>query len=300
MKIGYVGLGNMGGALARRLQLSHPLHVFDLYAPSVDRMVESGATACATLPELASQCDVIFLCLPTSAHVRTAIFGPQGLATSLRKGTLIVDQTTGDPNVTREIATELAAIGVSLVDAPVSGGAKGAEAGTIAIMVGADDEQYARVLPILQSISPNVFHAGGLGTGQVIKLVNNVLSGAHRLLAMESLALAVKNGVDAQRACDILLAGGARSSWMEKFLEPQIIKGKLNVGFTLGLMHKDVKLACQLGNDSGVPMFFGNLAQEFYQMCISEKGRDAQVHTAALVIDRMAGTHMVPAERDCP
>jgi 3-hydroxyisobutyrate dehydrogenase len=280
MNIGYVGLGNMGGALARRLQLSHKLHVFDLNEAAVQRMVEKGATACATLGELAQRCDVIFLCLPKSEHVRTAIFGANGLAAGLQKNTLIIDQTTGDPIATRAMAQELAQQGIDLIDAPV--------------MVGASETQYARIEPVLKTISPNIFHAGDVGAGQVIKLVNNLISGVQRLLTFEGIALATKNGIDPARACDILMAGGGKNAFMEKMMAPQILKGKLDVGFTLGLMHKDMNLACQLGSDTGVPLFFGNVARELYQMCISEKGANAEVHTSALVMDRLAGTHMVP------
>jgi 3-hydroxyisobutyrate dehydrogenase len=294
MKIGYVGLGNMGGALAQRLQLTYPLQVFDLDSAAMQCLEESGASVCASLTELASRCDVILLCLPTSDHVRRAIFGEQGLAVAARTGTLIVDQSTGDPTATRAMATQLAERGIELVDAPVSGGAQGAKAGTIAIMVGGSPSQFERLAPILGAISVNVFHSGDVGTGQVIKLVNNVMSGALRLLTFEGVALAAKNGVDPEKACEILLAGGARSAFLEKFMAPHIIKGNISPGFTLGLMHKDVRLACQLGADSGVPMFFGGLARELYQMCINEHGAEAQVHAAALVVDRLAGTQVVP------
>jgi 3-hydroxyisobutyrate dehydrogenase len=297
MNIGYVGLGNMGGALARRLQLTHPLSIYDLNAAAVAQMVENGARGCATLRELAESCDVILMCLPTSAHVRAAIFGPEGLSAGLRRGTLLVDQTTGEPHVTRAMAAELAASGVALIDAPVSGGAAGAAAGTIAIMIGAAPEEFARVQPVLAAISSNLFHAGGVGAGQVMKLVNNHLSGAQRLLSMEAMALAVKNGIAPERAREILVSGGARNAFLEK-QAPQIIKGNLDVGFTLALMHKDMRQACDLGSASGVPLFFGNLAREVYQMCISERGGDAQVQTAALVMDRLAGSHVVPPTAD--
>jgi 3-hydroxyisobutyrate dehydrogenase len=300
MNIGYIGLGSMGGALARRLQLTHPLHVYDLDKAAVNRMVENGARACASLRELATACDIIMLCLPKSTHVQAAIFGPDGLVDGLRPGTLVVDQTTGDPNATRAMATELAARGVTMIDAPVSGGIPGAEAGTIAIMVGAEAKELARIKPVLAAISSNVFHAGGVGAGQVMKIVNNHLSGAQRLLTLEAVALAAKNGIDPERACEILLAGGARNSFTEKFMAPHIIKGRLNVGFTLALMHKDMRLACDLGATSGVPLLFGNIARELYQICINEMGAEAQVHTAALVMDRLAGTHVVPPGHDAP
>ncbi len=295
MTVGYVGLGSMGGALARRLQLTHPLHVYDLNPEAVARLAQAGATGCASLPALASACDVIFLCLPKSEHVRAAIFGPDGLATGLKPGTLLVDQTTGDPKATREMATELADQGIALIDAPVSGGVAGAQAGTIAIMLGASEAERTRVAPVLAAISPNVFHAGGVGAGQAMKLVNNLVSGAQRLLSMEGLALAAKNGVDPARALEILAAGGARNAFFEKQAAP-ILQGKLDVGFTLGLMAKDLRLACEFGADSGVPLFFGSVAHEVYKLCISQMGADAQVTTAAVVMDRLAGTQVVPGE----
>jgi 3-hydroxyisobutyrate dehydrogenase len=294
MNIGYVGLGSMGGALARRLQLTHPLRVFDLDPAAVARLVEDGATACASLPDVAAACDVILLCLPKSDHVHAAIFGAEALAKALKPGTLLVDQTTGDPNATQAMAAELAKRGVALIDAPVSGGAAGAAAGTIAIMLGAGPEERARVAPVLAAISPNVFHAGGVGAGQTMKLVNNLVSGAQRLLSMEGIALAAKNGIDPVRAVEILAAGGAKNAFFDKQALP-ILQGKLDVGFTLALMHKDMRLACDLGADSGVPLFFGNLAREIYQTSATQMGADAQVPTAAIVIDRMAGTQVVPA-----
>ena len=298
MQIGYVGLGNMGGALAARLHAAHPLVIYDRYRSACDALASAGAQVADDLPALASRCDVIFLCLPTSDHVREAVFAAGGLMSGLRKGTLIVDQTTGDPHATRAMATELAERGVDLVDAPVSGGRQGAQAGTITIMVGASAEQFRRIEPVFKAISPNVFHAGGVGNGHVVKLANNLLSMATRLLTFESVSLAARNGVDPKTVVDILLASGGRNAYLEKIMAPRVLNGKLNIGFTLGLAHKDVRLACKLGQDSGVPMFFGNIARDLYQVCIAEMGAESQVDTSALVFDRLAGTHMVPAEND--
>jgi 3-hydroxyisobutyrate dehydrogenase len=216
----------------------------------------------------------------------------------LRRGTVLVDQTTGDPNVTRAMASDLAVRGIDLIDAPVSGGRQGAQAGTIAIMVGASGEQYIRVEPILKAISPNVFHAGGVGNGHVVKLVNNLMSTAQRLLSFEAVTLAVRNGVDPKTAVDILLASGGRNAFLERIMAPRVLAGKLDIGFTLGLAHKDVRLACELGQTSDVPMFFGNLTRDLYRLCIAELGREAQVDTVGLVFDRLAGTQVVPADND--
>ena len=298
MNIGYVGLGNMGAALAARLQLVHALHVYDLDPAAVRRLVDKGATACSSLQELASRCDIVLLCLPTSDHVRRAIFADDGLAPGLASGKLIIDQSSGDPSATRAMAADLAARGIDLVDAPVSGGTDGAEAGTIAIMVGATPEQYTRVTPVLSAIGPNVFHAGGSGAGHVIKLVNNMLSGAQRVLSLEALALAAKNGIEPAAACEILSAGGARNAYLQSYVKQRLLTGKLKLGFTLALMHKDLRLACQLGSDSKVPLFLGNAAKEYYQMCISHLGDAANVQSVALMADRLAGTRMVPPNHD--
>jgi len=296
MKVGYVGLGNMGGRLASRLRQQYALAVFDRSDAAVQHLVNQGAAGCSSASALAAQCDVIMLCLPTSDHVRSVIFGEDGIAATAKPGTLIVDQTTGEPAATRAMAAELAERGLELIDAPVSGGPMGADQGTIAIMVGSTPAQFETVGPILRVISPNVFHAGGVGAGHVTKLANNMLSAVYRVVSLEALALAVKNGVDPERALDIILASSGRNFYLETFVRSHVLTGNLASGFTLGLLYKDVRLACQLGIDSGVPMFFGNLVKEFYQVCINDMGREAEVNAAALVMDRLAGTHVVPPD----
>lgn len=297
MTIGYIGLGCMGGPLARRVQLEHPLKVFDLNASAVQHMVDVGSVACASLSEL-GDCDIVLVCLPTSGHVHNVIFDEGGLASSLKAGAMIVDQTSGDPVATRSMADKLAVRGIELIDAPVSGGPRGANAGTIAIMVGASDAQYQRIAPILHTISPNVFHAGEVGTGHVAKLANNLISGTQRLITMEAVSLAVKNGITPERACEIIMAGSGRNFYLEHFMQPHIIKGRLNHGFTLELLHKDVRLACKLGDDTGVSMFFGNTAKNIYQHAINEYGADEQVNAVALLVDRMSDTQVVPDDHD--
>lgn len=293
MLIGYVGLGNMGGALARRLQLTNRLVIYDLSQTAVDGLVAAGAEPSTGLAELAQRCDIVFLCLPTSEDVEKAIFGDQGLHLGLRAGAMIVDQTTGDPSKTRAIAAKLKARNVDLIDAPVSGGKVGAEQGTIAIMVGASDEQYGRILPILQTISPNIFHAGGVGSGQVVKLVNNQITFAQRLVTLEGLALATKNGVDPHRAVEILLAGGGRNKYLE-VLAARILDGQLRLNFTLGLTHKDMRLASDLGRATDVPMPLSDMATDMYAAYIEEAGYNAELEASSLIIQREAGTRFIP------
>jgi len=297
-RVGYLGLGNMGGPLARRLQQSVPLQVHDLSETAVERLRALGAKPRRNAADLARDCDTILLCLPTTAHVQQAIFGPDGIVTTARPGTLIVDQTTGDPVASRAIAEKLLPHGIELIDAPVSGGPEGAEAGTIAILVGGTEAQFARAEPVLRGISPNVIHAGAFGCGYVAKLANNLLFAATRLMSLEAVALAAKNGVAPRRMVEIMMKSSSRNFFLEHAMVPRILSGQLDGGFTLALLHKDVRIATQLGVNSEVPLLLGNLVREFYQLCIAEVGADAPANASALVVDRIAGTDIVPGKRE--
>jgi len=292
--IGYVGLGNMGGPLARRLQDARPIQVHDLSAVAMEGLRSLGATPHQRLADLARRCDVILLCLPTTDHVREALLGEGGIAAAARPGTLVIDQTSGDPVASGALRDALQARGIDFVDAPVSGGPEGAVAGTIAILVGGTAAQFDRAAAVLRRISPNVVHAGAFGCGYVAKLANNLLFAATRLMTLEAVALAAKNGVEPRRMVEIMLKGSSRNFFLEHAMVPRILTGALDGGFSLKLLHKDVRLATQLGLASDVPLLLGNLVREFYQLCIAEVGADAPANAAALVIDRIAGTGIVP------
>jgi 3-hydroxyisobutyrate dehydrogenase len=247
MSMGYIGLGNMGGALARRLLLSQELTVFDLDPAVVEDCVAAGATAANGVRAIAESCETVMMCLPTSNEVRSVIFDPDGLRAGLRPGSLVVDMTTGDPKATREMAAMLADDGIEMIDAPVSGGPQGADAGTIAIMVGASAAQFERIRPVLASISPNVFHAGDVGAGHIMKVVNNVMSAANRAIAFEAVTLAVKNGIDPRVCVDIVQKGSGRNCATEVTFPKFVLAEDLAQGFSLGLMHKDAHAARQSG-----------------------------------------------------
>ncbi|MGF7159998.1 3-hydroxyisobutyrate dehydrogenase [Rhodoligotrophos appendicifer] len=293
MTIGYVGIGNMGGALARRLHLDQPIAVFDLNPKAVATFVADGATAYKSAKALAEACDVVFTCLQTSAQVRDVIFGKDGLVTGLKRGSMIVDQTTGDAIATREMAQELEPHGIELVDAPVSGGPQWAEAGKIAIMVGASDAQFAKIEPILKKISVNVLHCGGSGNGHVAKTCNNLMAASQRLLAFEVIGLAARNGLPPEKAVEVLNKGSGRSYTLEVTFPRHILSGdNLDQGFALGLMLKDVKLANQLAIGSDVPLFLGGMVQEYYKAIVKEIGATADVNRTVHFFERQAGAEI--------
>ncbi|HMN79708.1 MAG TPA: NAD(P)-dependent oxidoreductase [Burkholderiaceae bacterium] len=293
MKAGFVGLGRMGGALARRIIREQPLRVFDLSEQTIAALVSEGAQAAASLDELGRACDIVALCLPTSAEVKAGIFGEGGLAGSLAPGSLIVDMTTGDPNATREMAGELQDRRIDLIDAPVSGGPHGAAAGTIAILVGATTAQFERCLPLMKTISPRIFHTGDVGTGQIMKLVNNVIAAGVRAATFEAVTLGVKNGLSLKTCAEILAVGTARSYTTELAL-PSLLDPNRKMTFTMGLMHKDVRLATDVAAQSGVPMPVAGAVREIFQTAANELGAEADLNDLMLMLERQAGTKVVP------
>jgi 3-hydroxyisobutyrate dehydrogenase len=287
MNLGYVGLGNMGGALARRLMLKQKLRVHDLRPEVVAAFAAEGAIATQSGAALAAQSDVVITCLPTSQDVRDAIFGNGGLLEGLSTGSIIIDQTTGDPRETRAMAAELAEKGIDLIDAPVSGGPHGAQAGTIAIMVGGSDELFARVKPIFEIISPNVFHCGGVGNGHVTKLVNNVIAAGMRAVTFEAVAMGIKNGLTLESMTPVINAGSAHSAVTQGTL-PKLMDGMAPVNFSLALMLKDVRLATQLGVESRAPMFMANMVRDMLQADAFRYGDGADLNETIRTFERNA------------
>lgn len=294
MKLGFVGLGAMGGALCRRLLGEHDLVVFDRATAAVKALAKEGASPAPDLAALGAQCDLVVTCLPTSRHVREVIFAEGGLAGSLRPGAIIVDMTTGDPKVTIEMARQLEALGLALVDAPVSGGPHGARAGTIAIMVGASAAAFERLKPVLAAISPNIHHCGEVGTGHAMKLVNNVISAGVRAITFEAVAMGVKNGLSIETCAKVLAVSSGRSYATEITL-PLLVSGKVDCNFALGLMFKDVTLATQLGAASSVPMPLGGLVREIYQTGLNSLGAESDVNQLIRLYESQSKVEIVGA-----
>ena len=296
--IGFIGLGNMGAALVRRLMREHTLHVWDVNPAAVDALVADGAVA-ANGPEGvgASGAEIVLTCLPTSAQVEEVVFGTGGLASALPRGALIADMTTGDPMATKDMSTRLAEAGIDLIDAPVSGGVGGAEAGTIAIMVGGPADLFEKIRPSFEAISPNIFHAGETGAGHSMKLINNMISSCIRLATFEGLALATKAGIEPMRFAEILSKGSARGYIADTTLPTHIIPGRKTQGFGLGLMHKDLTLATKLGQDLKSPLTTGNYAREVFRMALNELGEDVDISQLVRVFERAAGVDICEAQK---
>ena len=293
MRVGYLGLGTMGGALAGRMAQAGPLSVHDRDAARAASVTGAEVTAIASAAELGARCDAVLLCLPRSADVRAAIFGAGGLAEGLAEGALLIDQTSGDPAETRAMAAELAPRGVTLTDAPVSGGARGARDGSIAMMVGAAPGDYARAAPVLDRIGPNHTLCGPVGSGQVMKLVNNAISACNRAALLEGVALAVRSGIALDAVDRVLNAGGARSKASETML-PALAEGRAGSTFATALMLKDLNLAQALAAESGAPMSLAALARAMVQATAHANGPESNIDDLARTIGAQAGVALGP------
>lgn len=292
MKVGYIGLGAMGAPLAQRLIGTYDLCVWDINTAAVAEFEKLGAGVASSAAELAYRCDVLMLCLPRTENVRQVIFGAQGLAQGLTPGKIIIDQTSGVPEQTRDIARQLEAKGVAMIDAPVAGGVAAARAGKVTIMVSGPDSAYQTVSPILHAISSNVFRCGErVGDGQAIKLVNNVMNAACRLATLEIVAMGRKSGLPLATLTDLLNKSTARNRITETML-PAIVEGRAATNFALPLMVKDVRQAIELGMNAGAPMPVSSIALGLLQTGVNTLGQDARLEDVVKLIESMAGTRL--------
>ncbi|MDM8350220.1 3-hydroxyisobutyrate dehydrogenase [Pseudomonas sp. sp1636] len=273
MHIGFLGLGNMGGPMARNLlKAGHSVTVFDPSAQAVAALVEAGATSAAS-PAAVAQAPVaaIVSMLPAAAQVKQVYLGQDGLLAQVAPGVVLIDSSTIDPLSAREVAAQAAAQGNPMLDAPVSGGTGGAAAGTLTFMVGGDVADFDRAQPILAAMGKNIVHCGAAGNGQVAKIANNMLLGISMVGVAEAMALGVALGMDAKVLAGIINTSSGRC-WSSEINNP--FPGVLDNapaargysgGFGSDLMLKDLGLATEAAKHARQPVLLGAAAQQLYQ-----------------------------------
>ncbi len=263
MRLGFIGVGNIGTPMCRHLiEAGHEVLVYDVHASNLARMVSLGAEAAASPRAVAQACNVVFSSLPGPREIEQVALGADGIIAAARHGLIYVDLSTNAPSVAQRICATLAAQGVTMLDAPVSGGVVGAERGTLAIMVGGDAQAFATCKPLLQHIGAQVFHVGAIGSGCVVKLVNNMLAFVNATAAYEGMLLGVKAGVDPQMIYDIVQASSG-ASWAMQAFPDKIFAGDFTPGFMIDLAHKDLRLALELGDELSVPLMMGSVCINF-------------------------------------
>jgi 3-hydroxyisobutyrate dehydrogenase len=266
--LGFAGIGLMGLPMCRRLLAAgYPLTVWNRSPDKCAALVAAGARVVATPAELCQAADLVLLCLADTAVVREVVFGPKGVAEGARAGQLLVDFSSLEPTATREMAAELAALsGMSWLDAPVSGGTPGAEAGSLAIMVGGDAADLERVRPVLLTLGQRVTHMGPVGAGQVTKACNQMIVACNALVIAEVVALAEQSGVDASLIAEAL-AGGFADSRPLQILAPQMAQSCFEpVKWHVRTLLKDLDTAVKFSREQGSATPLSGLAAQLMRL----------------------------------
>ncbi len=290
--VGFVGIGNMGWPMAACLAgAGFGLRVADARRAQAQNFAQQvGGTAPDTLAGLAAASDVVITMLPTSASVASALADAEDtILAGLRPGSVVIDMTSGQPAVTKALAERVAAAGSAMIDAPVSGGVARAKTGQLAIMVGGDPAVIERVRPVLEAMGSSILPCGGIGAGQAMKALNNLVSAGGFLIGIEALLIGQKFGLDPGLMTDVLnVSTGMNNSTQKKFRQFVLSRG-FDSGFSLELMVKDLSIATGMGKDGNVPAPFANLCREMWAAAAALLG-PGQDHTAmAQLSERLAG-----------
>ncbi|MFQ6029067.1 MAG: NAD(P)-dependent oxidoreductase, partial [Dehalococcoidia bacterium] len=263
MKVGFIGLGNMGNPMASNLiKAGHQLTVHDLRREAATNLLEMGAEWADTPKDTVPGQDLVLTSLPVPRDVEAVVLGENGILEGTSQGDVYMDLSTNSPTTIRRLHDIGAERGVNVLDAPVSGGVYGAAAATLAVMVGGDEAIYNRMKPTLDAIGSHVVYCGPIGNGMVCKICNNLISMGTGVLLTEALTLGVKGGVDLAVLADVIAnsSGGCRRI-TEKFPR-YLFKGNFEPGFATALAAKDVRLATDLGREYGIPMELSDLVDQ--------------------------------------
>jgi 3-hydroxyisobutyrate dehydrogenase-like beta-hydroxyacid dehydrogenase len=298
--IGFVGLGQMGGPMTRRLiAAGHALAVHDVRPEAVTALVGAGAAAAGSPAEVADRAEVVLVSLPTPEAVRAVALGAEGLIHGSAMRTYVDLSTTGQ-TVAVEVATVLGERGIVTLDAPVSGGVRGAVAGTLALMVAGSTTGLERVRPLLE-VFGRVFHVGErAGLGQLMKLANNFLSATAIAATGEAITLGAKGGLDPATMLDVINASTGRNTATEDKFPRQVLSGRYAAGFTIGLLTKDLELCAAAAEALGVPMPVAAEVRAQWRRAVAELGADADITRIVALIERAAGSRIAPKEKTGP
>lgn len=297
MQIGFIGIGVMGRPMT--LNLLKAGHAVTIYArhpeqPGVQEVLNAGAKQAPSPRAVAMASDMVITMLPNSPQVEEVVAGPQGILEGARKGLVIIDMSTIAPAVSRKLAQEASTRGVHMLDAPVSGGSQGAINGTLSIMVGGEREIVEQARPVLEAMGKkeNIFHVGPNGSGEVVKLVNNMLVGAIAAATAEALVLGVKAGADLDIMTKVIGVSTGASWQLSNQFPLRAFNGSFQPGFMTDLLHKDLGLALELAAEDSTPTPITALTRQLYEMARAN-GSGREDYTSVLkVLERMAGVEV--------
>ena len=287
--VGFIGLGIMGRPMARNLlKAGYPLVVHNRSRAAVDELAAAGARAASSPRDVAGQCDVLITMLPNSPDVEAVALGPDGIIAGARPGLVYADMSTISPLVSQKVGGALEPRGVRMLDAPVSGGEKGAIEGTLSIMVGGDRAVFEQVLPVFQALGRTITYLGPLGSGGFTKLANQIIVALNLTALAEALTLARKAGLDREATLRALAGGLAGSRCLEQ-KTPNYLSGSYQPGFKVDLHYKDLGLIMEAARALGVPVPTTAVVQELFG-ALRVRGRGGLDHSAIItLLEDLAG-----------
>ncbi|MCJ7573529.1 NAD(P)-dependent oxidoreductase [Candidatus Bathyarchaeota archaeon] len=288
-RIGFIGLGIMGGAMSTNLlKTGFPLTVWNRTPEKMRPLLEAGAKPVKSPKEVAERSDIVIDMVTDSKDVEEVLLGKEGVIHGARPGTIVVDMSTISPIVTREIAKKLGEKGIRMLDAPVSGGDIGARNATLSIMVGGDAEAYEECLPVFQAMGKTITYIGGHGDGQVCKAVNQILVGVNVLGVAEALMFAHKAGVDVDKVL-AAVSGGAAGSWQLANNGPKMLKGDYTPGFKVKDYIKDLRIIMETAAETKTPLVETAVVQQMFRNLDAEGLRDKGTQAVIVAVEKLAG-----------
>ena len=294
-RIGFIGLGLMGKPMARNLmKAGFGLTIYARHPEKAQDVIAEGATLVASSRAVGAGSDVVITMLPNSPEVEEVVLGETGVLAGARRGLTIIDMSTIAPDASRTLAKRCTEHGVAFLDAPVSGGSNGAEAGTLSIMVGGDQQVFEACRPIFEAMGSKekIFYVGPSGSGEVVKVANNLLCGAIAAATAEALVMGVKAGVSTEMLAKIIGVSSGGSTQLGAVFPLRIFNGSFAPGFMTDLLYKDLGLALDLGAANGVPMELAALTRELYGRA-REAGFGRADYTAVIkLLEEKAGAEV--------
>jgi 2-hydroxymethylglutarate dehydrogenase len=262
MEVGFIGLGQMGRHMSRNvLKAGNNLSVLDINKDAAAHLLEAGAKWCDTPKAMAQSCRIVITSLPTPQDVEQVVYGPDGLKAGWKAGDVYVDMSTNSPATIQRIAADAKAMNVDVLDAPVSGGTRGAEMGTLTIMVGGDQAALEKARPVLETMGQKIFPVGPAGCGNIAKLINNLIGITCSSITAEGFVLGVKAGIDPQTLYDIITISTG-NNWALQQYKNGVLKGDFSPSYRLSLGCKDISLATEMARQLRVPLQVGSVVEQ--------------------------------------
>lgn len=289
MRIGFIGLGRMGFPIASNLlKAGHDLVVHNRSQGAVERLQALGASAAETPAELASKVDVLMSCVMSPAQVEQVYLGPEGALAGASAGQVFIDLSTSQPDLSRRLAHAASAQGLDFLDAPISGGPRGAQDQTLAVMVGGDAAVLERVRPVLRVLGSNIFYMGGHGAGHAAKLCNQILTGTAHVLVAEAMVLGTRLGLDPQTLFEVLQASSGQCRALDRSVPEAILPRNFAAAFTVDGIIKDLDCALDAADQNGVRLLLPALARQMYQETRAIGHGDKHLASVILPMEQVA------------